>query len=474
LYEDNFSPEQIEQLPDALPLEDASLVRALQTVYQSEADSHKHSLEHVRARLAQQEVSGHISLPTQSKPLEGKIIDIKEKIIMEARNASQEMSSSVPRPQGKKRGSMMRTVGMSIIAAVAIITILSFTIVSNGLLPTQQTPGNGSSTIGGQSQTMSNGRQVCTFTTSYAVVNSIPWGPNLDWSTQGQIAASGYNTFQIASANSCQVAFSQPLQQNYTIRWSPDGSKVVMAGTSHTLDVFDRQGHSILHLTFAQLGADSVGDVFWSSDSTKLIFVSETSGGNEFSESIKSVNVSGGSNITTLMTLPPNCVPAFFSPDGKFFITSQIGNANQKVFAFWDLNKKKQVSTFLNPLPAIRAITVLSPDGSQVAVAEDKQIVIYTTADGKLASSFSAAQRSTVRPTSIAWSPDGKYLAEGTNTITIYDVQTKKAVATFGQVDAQHTITTLAWAPDGKGLVSATGTIDNSSPEATVHVWALS
>lgn len=471
MYDDNFSPEQIEQLPDALPREDTRLMSELQAVYQPAAENHQRSLERVRARLAQEEALNRRSLPQQRQQPEGKILMLKEKKVMEDKNVSWGINSSPTLSQAKKRGSLVRIVGLSLVAAVAAITILSFMLFS-GLLPSPiQTAGKGQSQ---QSQAISNGREVCTFTTSYAVVHGEPWGPTLDWSTQGQIAVSGDNTFQIASANNCQVAFSQPLQQQYTVRWSPDGSKVVRVGTSHTLDMLDRQGHSLLHVTFSQLGADSVSDAFWSSDSTKLLFVSESDSGNGFSDSIKSVNVSGGSNITTLMTLPPDYMPAFFSPDGEFFITSHMNAANTKEFDFWDLNKKKQVSTLLSPLPDLSALTAISPDGSQVAVANGKQIEIYTTADGRRASSFSTAQSFTDSSMSIAWSPDGKYLAEGTNAITIYNVQAKSAVATFGQVDAQHAITTLAWAPDSKGLVSATGPIANSSSEATVHVWALS
>ena len=171
------------------------------------------------------------------------------------------------------------------------------------------------------------------------------------------------------------------------------------------------------------------------------------------------------------MTLPPNYLPVSFSADGKSFITTQH-NANGRIFAFWDLNNKKQVSTFLSTLSETPGITAISPDGSQVAVAEDGQIDIYNTANGRQASSFSAARMPSNRPTNIAWSPDGKYLAEGMNSITIYDVQAKRAVATFGRVDARHAITALAWAPDSGGLVSAA--IDNGYPDSAVYVWALS
>lgn len=469
--DDNFLPERIEPLPDALPPEDTRLVRDLQIVYQSEVDRHKRSLERVRARLAQEEAFNRVSLPTPEEPLKGKIMNIKN--VMEAKGISWGKNSSSPLMQAKKPSSFVRTVSLGLVAAVAAITILSFILSSNVLYSAQTLVGK----IGQehQSPAISHGKQVCTFstTTNYAVGSKLLVAPNLDWSTQGQIAVAGDDAFQVVSAHDCQTAFSQALQKNYTVRWSPDGSKVVIASTKRTLDVFDRQGHSLLHKTFAQLGADSAGDVFWSSDSTQLVFVSENDHENSFSDSIKSVNVSSGRNVTTLMTLPTDRLPIFFSPDGKFFITTQTNAANTKEYDFWDLNRKKQVSTLLSPIPDSRGMVTFSPDGSQVAIAENKQVEIYTTANGKLISSFRAAQMPTHGSMSLAWSPDGKYLAEGTNAITIYDVQTMKAVTTFGQVDAQHTITTLAWAPDSKGLVFATGPIAISSPEGTVQVWTL-
>jgi WD40 repeat protein len=74
----------------------------------------------------------------------------------------------------------------------------------------------------------------------------------------------------------------------------------------------------------------------------------------------------------------------------------------------------------------------------------------------------------------LAWSPDGKYLAESGSDMHIWNVKTRHIVATFGKVDKIHWIATLAWSPDSTMLVSSTNVIQKNDAQNTVHVWKLS
>ncbi|QBD76149.1 WD40 repeat domain-containing protein [Ktedonosporobacter rubrisoli] len=393
---------------------------------------------------------------------------------------SQRSGAYPPPSQPKQCRSILRGVALGPITAVAFLAILSF--VLSACQSPLQTAANASSIAAdavGQaqsSQAISSAKQICTFTTaienrqfhSRIGTTNMLLGPELSWSTQGQLAASGSKTLQFASATNCQMAASAQAQTMHSVSWSPDGSKLAMLG-NQALDVVDHQGHTLLHRTFAQLQATIVDDVFWTSDNNKIIFTSDnTSIPNKFNSSIKSINVPDGSNLTMLWALPTNNLPFVLSADNQTVGVYSIDPATKKPsFAIWNLNTKKQVSK----LSSFSGGPALSPDGSLLALDQTNQIEFYSTADGKPVGSVNADKRTA--NTILAWSPDGKYIARNTGAITIYDVQAKKEVAKFGQVDAQHAITTLAWSPDSKGLVSASGPSNSTSPQATVQVWAL-
>ena len=465
MYDDNFSPEQIELLPDALPPEDASLVRALQTVYQSEADSHKHSLERVRARLVQQKVLGHISLPTQSKSLEGKVINIKEKKIIGTRNVLQEMSSSMPRPQVKKRGSIVRMVGISIIAAATLITILSFTIFSNGLLSTQQMAGRQQTA---QQKEISHARLVCS-----VGLNARPLPPfgtasvGVSWSAQGRVATSAGNNFTLFSAKDCGAKTTKPTTF-YEGSWSSDGKKlVVVSASDNALNVLDKDGNSIANIPFTKLGTMFVGRLAWSSDGTKFTFISRDS---NHQESVKTADAADGGNVKTLMTIDGDGgAKGFgdFSPDGRYVLVTDL-----KEHSVWDVNTRKKISD----LPSDdgqgdSSAEAFSPDSSLFARSGRGKVEIYSSADGKLQNSFKVDEGTG----DLAWSHDSKYLAASWRSISIYDVSAKKVVTKFGLVDAKHQISNISWAPDDSGLVSSTSQIlDDGNSQIPVNVWALS
>src|SRR5581483_5629909 len=120
--------------------------------YEQQLDSR--SLEHIWQQVQTRRDRAVISaqrnertLQSPRKQPEGKIIMIKEKEVMEDKNVSWGMNSSTPLSQAKKRGSILRSVSISLVAAVAVITILSFTVFSGVLRPAPQTADKGSSTL---------------------------------------------------------------------------------------------------------------------------------------------------------------------------------------------------------------------------------------------------------------------------------------------------------------------------------------
>jgi hypothetical protein len=100
-----------------------------------------------------------------------------------------------------------------------------------------------------------------------------------------------------------------------------------------------------------------------------------------------------------------------------------------------------------------------SPDGRTLAVASSIGIWLYD------AQNFERAPRligENTSASSVAWSPDGRFLASGGITVRIWEAATGQLAQTL----AGHTgwVRSVAWSPDGRFLAS--GSQDN-----TVRVW---
>src|SRR5271165_4292311 len=103
-----------------------------------------------------------------------------------------------------------------------------------------------------------------------------------------------------------------------------------------------------------------------------------------------------------------------------------------------------------------------SPDGKTLASGSDDHTVkLWEVATAKLLSTLEGHAGSVL---SVAWSPDGKTLASGSgdNTVKLWDTATGKLLSTLkGHTDV---VESVAWSPDGKTLASGSG-------DHTVKLW---
>ncbi len=149
-----------------------------------------------------------------------------------------------------------------------------------------------------------------------------------------------------------------------------------------------------------------------------------------------------------------------WSPNGKR-IASGGGNflhpdsSHDSTVQVWDAANGDHVYTYRGHSVAVLSVA-WSPDGKRIASgSNDATVQVWDAVDYRGHS---------VAVLSVAWSPDGKRIASGSNdaTVQVWDAVDGRHVYTYrGHADW---VSSVAWSPDGKRIASAGG-------DKTVQVW---
>ena len=159
-----------------------------------------------------------------------------------------------------------------------------------------------------------------------------------------------------------------------------------------------------------------------------------------------------------------------FSPDGKYIAsgshysshgTNGYLNSGDSSLKMWDLVTGSEIWTFSGHTGGVYSVA-FSPDGKYIASgSNDHTIKLWDITKGKEVKTLSGHSNSVY---SISYSPDGKYIASGSDdkTIKLWNVATGKILRTF--FGHSKEVNAVVFSPDGRQIVS--GSFDN-----TIKVW---
>ncbi len=162
----------------------------------------------------------------------------------------------------------------------------------------------------------------------------------------------------------------------------------------------------------------------------------------------------------SLVTIEANSQPITglaFSSDGAQLATA----SSDQTVKVWDWQAKKLIIEI-----KVTAFKIaFSPDGTQVAVAEDRQITLWNAKDGKLVTTLTTGPRAP--SDTLLYSPDGQYIVNGGSiqTLTVWDSKTGGLVNTLP--GAGGDINSVAFSQGGDLLVTSVLSGD-------VNLWDVS
>lgn len=267
---------------------------------------------------------------------------------------------------------------------------------------------------------------------------------SMSFSPDGRWFTTGAESTKIWDVTTGQIVqtFGNPLEQVSSVCFSSDGRYLATAGSFKMARIWDISSGKV-HLALDDPG--HVLCVCFSPDGQYL-----TTGSND--GAAKVWDLRSGQIILTLEGHLKGCWGLSFSPDSQYLVT----RSSDKVARIWDLTTGQAVLNVDDH--SVHCIT-FSPDGQYLATGTNHNAEIWDLSGSPAALVLLGHQNEVW---SLCFSPDGHWLATGgeDNLAKIWDLSSGNAVLT---IDYTHRVRSVCFSPDGQYFAG--------SSKKMVSVW---
>lgn len=240
----------------------------------------------------------------------------------------------------------------------------------------------------------------------------------------------------------------------FSVAYSPDGKTIASGSVDKTIKLWDAATGRLITTIAAHDSA--VSSVAYSPDG-KII----ASG--SLDKTIKLWNTATGKLIRILKGHNASVTSIKFSPDKK----SIVSGSYDKTIKIWDFSTGKVKNTMTSDIVSGYVFsTDISPNGKSIIWESFSYLIIWpplTPGSGNLIARFPFnGHKDDVK--SVAFSPDGNFIASGSSdkTIIIWGSSTGKSTRTLFGHDGG--VWSVAYSPDGK-------TVASGSTDKTIKLW---
>ena len=242
------------------------------------------------------------------------------------------------------------------------------------------------------------------------------WVKSISWSPDGKYLASGLEDGNIIICDAKNGEKLKTLEGHSTtvtsVSWSPDEKYLASGSYDNTVIIWDAKSGEKLQTK--EVHHDYGEYVCWSPDGKYL--ASSLEDGN-----IIICDAKSGEKLKTLEGHLGRVYSVCWSPDGKYLASGSTKTIKGKYFwndytycgeiIIWDVNSGEKLKTLEGHGEWVWSVS-WSPDGKYLASgSDDTTVIIWDAKSGKTLKTFESDSFNCFR--SVAWSPNGKYLAGG-------------------------------------------------------------
>ncbi len=287
------------------------------------------------------------------------------------------------------------------------------------------------------------------------------------WSPDGKriASASGDHTVQVwDAANGGHVLTYRGHSSDVTsLSWSPDGKNIVSGSVDGTVQVWDAATGNRVYTYTGH--SDAVFDLAWSPDGKRIASASNDGSAQIWDAFTGMQAISHLSPLNVrLVRTPWNAVA--WSPDGKHVATGGYGDA-----IVLD-STTGNIKGYYGHHGGSAHSLAWSPDGVYLAIGRDDATVqVWNVATTANVNTYTGHSTDVF---TVAWSPNGKRIVSGSSDglVQVWDALTGNHVYTYrghadyypGHLTSGKSVNAVAWSPDGKRIASG-------SDDMTVQVW---